>query len=384
MSYSPTVRNFISSLNSSTTPIAASGFFTGVAEDVSAYDSVVVAVKTDQDGIYSVQFSNDGTNWDSVLNRYYRTSQIDPPHRFTIARQYCRVAFNSTSTGNQSYFRLQTTYGEKAQLNIPIDSTIAQDYDALAVRPTDYHYEVALGRRQGATTWNKFGYNADVDVGTETVWAYGGTFVPMTGAFPLNIVSSSTGDNGYLMGSGTRGVVVYGVGDNYQSLTEVVTLSGTSPVSTTNSFRGVNRTAIYLAGAAKSNIGNITVTDSVGSSVQAYIPAGEGTSQQLIFFTQANHQALADWLLLNAEKIAGGSTPKVTFKGWVYSAVSNAKYEVFRQIVDTNVDDHLELTPSQPFVIGEKSIFYIEATTNVADTSVAGRFSLIEIQDVDA
>lgn len=359
-----------------------SGFFSGVAEDVSAYNSVVIAVKTDQEGTYSIQFSNDATNWDSVLTRYYRVGQIEPPHRFTITRQYCRAVFNNNTTGTQSYFRLQTSYGDKTELNIPTDAVMAKDYDATAVRPIDYHYEVALGRRQGATTWNKFGYNADVDVGTETVWAYGGTFVPMTGASTLSIVSNHTGDS--FLGSGAKSVILQGVDANYQAVNEVLSLSGTSPVTTANLYRGVNRMSVYLAGASQNNMGDITATAVTGSTVQAYMPVGQGVTQQLIFFTQADHQVLADWLVLNAEKISGGTTPKVTFKGWVYSAVSNGKYEVFRQIVDTNVDDHIELRPSQPFVIGEKSIFYIEATTNVNDTSVQGRFSLIEVRDTDA
>jgi hypothetical protein len=51
-----------------------------------------------------------------------------------------------------------------------------------------------------------------------------------------------------------------------------------------------------------------------------------------------------------------------------------------RQLVDANTDDHIELRPSQPFVIGEKSVFWIEATTDQNNTLAAGRFSLIEIK----
>lgn len=378
-------RGRISTLNSTTTLLTSGSSFTGTWEDVSGYTGVIVALKTDQNGYYTIQFSPDGTNTDSSLTRYYRTTQTEPPHAFEITRKYCRVVFTNDSGSDQTYLRLQTKFvSNRTGLNIPMDATMSQDYDAIAVRPSNYVYEAALGRRQGATTWNKFGYNADVDIGTEVIAAFGGSFSPLTTASTLTIVSSSTDDDGSPAGTGANSIVIYGIDANRKSQTEVVTLNGTTNVVTATTWLGVNRAAIYLAGSTLTNVGNITITATTGGTVQAYLPAGEGTTQQLIYFTQADHQALADWLILNAARFNTGTEPIVTFKGWVYSAVSNAKYEVFRQVVDCNLEDHIELRPSQPFVIGEKSCFWIEATTQVNNTAVAGRFSLIEIRDVDA
>jgi hypothetical protein len=182
--------------NSSSASLNAAAVFTGTATDVSAYSDLVVAVSTDQDGTYTIQFSTNGTNWDSTLTRYYRTAQINVPHRFSVTRKYMRVTFTNTSASNQTYLRLQTLLGSVGDLNIPIDSTMAQDYDSISVRPTKYEYEVALGRRQGATTWNKFGYNGDVDTGTETIWSAGGTFSRMTAAATLSVVSTNINDDG--------------------------------------------------------------------------------------------------------------------------------------------------------------------------------------------
>lgn len=117
---------------------------------------------------------------------------------------------------------------------------------------------------------------------------------------------------------------------------------------------------------------------------RGYVSSGKGTTQQLIFFTQADHQLLADWLVLNAEKLGGGSNPVVAFRGWVWSAVSNAKYEVFYLVVNTAVETVHELIPSQPFIIGEKSVFWVEATTDTNNTVCTGRFSCIEVRDIDA
>lgn len=374
-------RNTISNANSSATLLASGATFTGTAEDVSGYDSLVVAVKTDQNGTLTVQFSNDGTNWDSTLTRYYRTAQIEAPHRFTITRKFARVTFTNSSASSQTYLRLQTSFGDKTALNAPADSVLAQDYDATVVRPTDYRFEVALGRRQGATLWNKFGYNADVDTGTEVVASWGGTFTPMTTARTLSVVSTSTADASG--GTGANSLIVYGVDANREAQTVVVTLNGTTPVVTTETWLGVNRMAIYVSGSGQVNAGTITATATTDATTQAQIPIGVGTSQQCIFFTQPNHQALIEWLTVTTLR-QSAQNPVVTVKAWVYSAVSGSKYEVFRINIDTAVSNDIELAPPLPFPVGESSCFWLEATTDRDNTIVSARFSLVECRDADA
>jgi hypothetical protein len=374
--------NTVSTVNSTATLLNAAAVFTGTAEDVSKFDSIIVAVKTDQNGTLEVQFSNDGTNWDSTLTRYYRTAQIEAPHRFTITRKYIRVVFTNTSASNQTYLRLQTAFGSKTPLNAPSDSVLSQDFDAVVVRPTDYRTEVALGRRQGSTVWNKFGYNADADVGTEVVAVFGGTFTPMTTARTLSVVSTSANDAA--AGTGTRTVTIYGIDANRVSQTVSVTLNGTTPVVTTETWLGVNRVAITESGSGLVNAGNITATATTDATTQAQILAGEGITQQCIFHVQADHTALAEWLTINVVRFGSGTEPKITVKGWVFSAVSNTKFEVMRQSIDVGIENHMELSPALPFAIGEKSVFWLEVTTDRADTVVSGRFSLIEHRDIDA
>ena len=384
MTYQPIFNNLISTANSSSTPLNAGVAFTGTAEDVSAYNSLVIAVKTDQYGTYTVQFSNDGTNWDSVLTRYYRTDQIEAPHRFTITRKYCRVVFTNTSASNQTYFRLQTTFGEKADLNVPLDSVISQDYDSVSVRPSKLEYEVALGRRQGATAWNKFGYNGDVDIGTEVVGAQGGTFTFLTSASTLTIVSSSVNDDGAPAGTGANSIVIYGIDANRKSQIEVVTLNGTANVVTSTTWLGINRASIYLAVSTFNNVGNITITATTGGTTQGYIPAGKGSTQQLIFFTQEGHQFLMDVVVMDAERLSGGGNdPRVQFRLWVWSAVSNAKYEIWYSLLDLSIESEHSYALPQPLVIGERSAIWVEVTTDVNNTVVSGRFAGIEFRDVD-
>lgn len=54
--------------NTTTAPLANGATFTGLAEEVSMYSSVVCAVKTDKAGTLYMEFSIDGDNWDSSLS----------------------------------------------------------------------------------------------------------------------------------------------------------------------------------------------------------------------------------------------------------------------------------------------------------------------------
>lgn len=368
-------RGTVSTLNTTTTPLTAGSTFTGTGE-LNDWEDVMVQIKSDTNGTFYCEFSPDGTNWDTSLSFIYDTTRINPPHKFIKGYRYWRARFTNTSATDQTEFRLYTYFGQFDTLTTPINGTISENYDAIAVRPTDYHYEIAMGKRQGHTTWNKFGYNDDIDSGTEIIASFGGTFSKLTTARTLSVVSTSAQDG--VAGTGATTVILYGVDENRLSQVEVVTMNGTTPVITSNTWLGINRISIYLCGSNESNVGTITATATTDLTIQGEVPIGAGTTEQCIFFTQENHTALLDYLLINANKLSGGSSPVLTIKGWVYSFVSQAKYEVFRYNLDTSVENSVELNPSQPFVVGEKSVIWFEATSNQNNTVVSVRFSLIE------
>lgn len=374
----------ISSGNSSTATLTAGATFTGTWEDVGLAGSVIVAVSTDQDGYAEVQFSTDGTNADSTLTRYYRTAEINAPSRFTITRRYVRVKFTNSSASNQTYLRLQTMYGDKPDLNIPTDAVMSQRYDAISVRPTDYFTEVGLGRRQNQTAWNKWGYNSDVDAAAqETVWSAGGLWTPMTASQTLSVVSSSANDTA--AGTGARTITIFGInGTTKKAQTEVVTLNGTTPVTTSLSYiYGLNRISLATAGSGGVNAGNITVTGSTSLTTQAYMPAGAGATQQALFCVQTGHTALADWLWINVNKVSG-SSPIVTIKAYYRNFTGGTIAEIFQTVIDTAVENTVQLTPSQPFAIAGDGALEFRASTDTNNTIVNLRFSLVEHKNVSA
>lgn len=375
MSYLNGVQGITSTDNSSTATLTAGSTFTGTGE-LNDYPDVLVGVKTDQNGTLYIEFSPDGTNWDTSLSFNYDTARINPPHKFIKGSRYFRVRFTNTSASNQTYFRLYTNYGTFDALTSPINGTLAENYDAINTRPTDFHYEVAMGKRQGRTTWNKFGYNNDVDTGGEEVVAeFGGTFNIMTSADTLDVVSSSANDVN-TTGSGAQQILIIGIDANSDEISETVNLNGVTTVTTTNSFLGVNRAYVISSGSSNSNEGTITIDDTSGTvGTQATIPANQGVTQQCIFHTPINHKFLADWLVTNVNKLSGGSTPRVTIKGYSYSRVVNCVYEIYRETIDTNVVNNHQLNPSQPFVIGGQEVLYFTAETDTNNTVVTMRFS---------
>lgn len=240
------------------------------------------------------------------------------------------------------------------------------------VATIDYNTEVALGKIPGAELWNKFGYNQDIDIGTEVIASWGGTFTPLTTATTLTMSSTSADDDDG--GTGCNSIVIYGIDENRNSAIEVLTLNGTTPVVTTSTWLGINRVAMFLCGSGKVNAGLIGVLAVTGGSTMAVMPAGGGVTQQCIFHVPAGYSFLAEWLLINVLNRAKNA--ELTIKMWVYSAVSNGNQEVFSLDIDTqNTTGEIELNPNLPFPISEKTVIWLECTSDTNDITVNARFS---------
>lgn len=337
------------------------------------YNALIVSLKTDQSGILYVDFSIDNTNWDSTLT-YQISAGVPEIHKLAIGRKYFRIRFLNDSGFEQTYFRMQSIIGEQTTLTAPLNLSLQNDADSIVIREVEERTDIAMGRRSGTTLWNKFGYNSDIDsASTEVLASFGGTFTPLVTASTLRFVSTSANDTSG--GTGANSLIVWGVDANRDEQIEIVTLNGTTNVDTVTTWLGINRVSIYLSGSTLNNVGTITITAVTGGSTQAEMPIGQGTTQQCILFIPNNHTALMDWMLLNTLKQGGGASPVVTVKGWVFSAVANSKYEVFRAKIDTSVENTLTISPRDSFVVGEKSVFWLEVSTDKDNTEIQGRFS---------
>lgn len=376
------LKGIVSTSNSSTTPLGIGGSFSGVAE-LNSYPDIMVQVATDQNGEYFVEFSPDGTNWDTSLSFVYDTSRINAPHILVKGKRYFRVRFNNTSGSAQTEFRLYTYYGFFEKLTAPINGTLSENYDALVVRPTDYESEVAMGKRQGRNVWNKFGYNLAVNVGTEIVASWGGTFDPttdiMSTAQTFTITYDPAKDGS--AATGARSLLFYYLDENFLAKTATHTLSNTGSDVTSFTGLGINRVIVLSNGGTGWNEGDITITATGDATTQAEIPTGGSVTQQCIFHTQINHTFLGDYLRFKILKPSGGGTGNGFIIGYSWSRVTQTRYEVFREAYATsaNADQVMELKPSQKFPIGGREVLYFVIQDDSGNnTVVAGRFSGIE------
>tara|TARA_R110000787_G_C13366580_1_gene440490 strand:- start:49 stop:1233 length:1185 start_codon:yes stop_codon:yes gene_type:complete len=370
--------NYISEENSSTTLLVNAGVFTGGWVDVSDSSDVIVSLSTDQNGTYTVQFSPDGVNQDSTLTRYYRTDQINVPHRFTITRKFMRVVFTNNSGADQTYFRLQTLLGSYTNLNAPTDSTLAQDFDSIVVRPTDPNSEIVLGVRQGQAAFLKFGFNNDVGSAAEEVIAsFGGTFTPLTAASTLIIVSSSTNDAA--AGTGARTVFLEGLNAARKYQFEFITMNGTANVTSANSYLGVNRVVVFSSGSTNNNVGNISVTATTGGSNQAYIPATFGVTQQLIYFNPDGVQGQIRGLSFTCLKIAGGSSPRISIKLRVWNPkITDSNYVIRTFNLDTSVSNEIQRRYDVPIKLDPTDVLWVTVTTDQNSTVIEGSVDIIQ------
>lgn len=372
----------VSANNNRTTIIPNGETWSGSAE-LNSYAGIMVQVTTDQDGTLYIEFSPDGNNWDTSISIPYDASAINTPQPYYKLQRYFRIRFTNTSGSDQTYFRLHTYCGAVGQLTSSISGTVSKSFPANLVRPTDYFSEVAMGKRQGRTTVNKWGINEDVDTASpEIVASFGGAWSPLTHvittAQTFTITYNNTTDG--LGQTGALTLLITYLDANFYSQQAIHTLSNTGSDVTTFTGLGINRAVVLSNGGAGWNVNNITFTATTDGTTQAQIPALRSVTQQVLYHTQINHTLLTDWLFLNALKDSGGGNPKVTFNMYSWSRVTLTRYLVFTYKLDTSINDGLELNPSQKFPFGGREVIWIEATTSANDTSVAARFSGIEEQ----
>lgn len=179
-----------STKNSSSDPLDVGATFTGVAE-LNDFPEMLVQVATDQDGLLTIELSDDGTNWDTVLRYNYVVGNINPAHRIVKGIRYARTTFQNTSGIAQTELRLHCSFGSINPLTSSVNSTISQNFDALVTRPLDFNMMASKGLYEGHRPIRKDGLVSITTAGSvsETafapIWLNGSSLSPYTG-FPAS------------------------------------------------------------------------------------------------------------------------------------------------------------------------------------------------------
>ena len=142
--------SLVSTVNSSAAALAANATFTGTAEDVSEYSTIVITVFADQasatDGL-SVQQSTNGTNWD-LTDVYTVPINSGKTFSFGVQAKFIRIVYTNGATAS-TVLRLQTIYSKAAKI---ASSVRPQD-----ARPNDNDFEEVLsfGMVYNGTSWDR-------------------------------------------------------------------------------------------------------------------------------------------------------------------------------------------------------------------------------------
>lgn len=161
----------------------------------------------------------------------------------------------------------------------------------------DFPLRVTAGRVNGVNAFSQFGNNQNIDTTLEDIWDVGGVLQFLSSEETMDIVSTSTDDNGNLGGTGLHALFIGGLDNNYTAVSEVVILDGTTIVTTLQSFFRINIMFALAAGSNGTNVGNISATSSISSTIQAEIQAENGTitnsqltvpKDKILFITSAS------------------------------------------------------------------------------------------------
>lgn len=128
----------------------------------------------------------------------------------------------------------------------------------------------------------------------ETIWPVGGRRPMFSGPSTVDVESTSANDSS--AGTGMRTFLMDGISASLTIAQEVMTLNGTTPVTTVNQYMAINRMLGLTAGGSGSNIG--TIEASVGDTIMEVIPIspitpfiGLGRSQSGFFAVPKDRQA---------------------------------------------------------------------------------------------
>jgi len=220
----------------------------------------------------------------------------------------------------------------------------------------DAFFDIARGLRPDCQSVHLFGINNAVGTSFEAIYDNGGVYPFPTSAQALTLVSDDAGD--------TMDVLIEGLDADWNPITETVTLSGLTEVSTTYSFYRVNNAQI----TSGENAGDIIVSS--GTDTVAIIQAGKGVHQAAVYSIPAGHRLYVKRAIFDGD-ITGNKVFR--FRAAVHDPeADDLRLRFWESITATDLEFMLDI----PFVVQEKKDFCLEAkavgTTGAIACYIAG------------
>jgi len=247
-----------------------------------------------------------------------------------------------------------------------------------------FYLQVGRGQVHNHTHVHKYGFNGSVGTGDDTIWFQQGDYTWSSAAVKLKISSDNAADDGDPAGNGANTVTVQGLDGNYEEISETVTLDGTTPVETTNTFLRTHRMFVVTAGAGLTNTGVIYAADTgdtygtpgvpdTATGIRSTIGAGEGQTLQAFYTIPAGYTGYL--LQVAAGSVNGTNATTITLRTRTEGGAfrTKDKFIVFK--------DMLTMTYPVPLAIAEKTDIEMKGDAAASTTDVAANFDLILVKN---
>jgi len=210
--------------------------------------------------------------------------------------------------------------------------------------------DIARGYYKELRPIQLFGFNRTVETSFESLFNNGGGVYPfLSSASALTCVSSSASD--------TTGLYIEGLDADYKPISETITLTGTSAVTTSQAFLRVNRARM----ATVTNVGNISVT--VSTDTVAYIEAGMGAHQAIVYTVPANSK-----LFITSVSFTSGTVNTNKYITGIAKMVNGTLTQKFWE--STWSVGFLQFDIKMPFVIPERTDFEFQVKSSSGENEV--------------
>ena len=222
---------------------------------------------------------------------------------------------------------------------------------------------VKRGYVQGHEHVHKFGFNTSVTTSATLIWNGGSDYTYPTSAAQLGVVGTSTTDNSQ--------ITVQGLDADYNELTNIVTLNGTTTVTTSGSYLRA-----YRAFVSDDNepAGDVTITRS-GTNI-AIISADEGQTLMATYTVPAGYTAYLYQLVFGGAAELANKYMTIRLRAREHGGIfrTQAKY--------TTATQTFEETMVFPLVFPEKTDIEITAQSSSQTQQASAMFDLLLIKNV--
>jgi hypothetical protein len=149
---------------------------------------------------------------------------------------------------------------------------------------SDFYNNVAQKKYSNIIYWSKIGFNPDIRNAEEDLLPQGGVYTFPATATKMDLVSTDADDDGDPADTGARTITIYGLLADYSEASETLTLNGTTPVTTANTYLRINNMRVASAGSSNAPEGILSLSETTGTTYKyGYIRNGFTRQRTLIY-----------------------------------------------------------------------------------------------------